>query len=457
MSNDPGDPHLRRIAVDPDAFEAFYREHLDAIHRFVARGVANPHHASDLVADIFLAAIDGAATYDPHRGPPVAWLFGIARNVVADDLRQRARERRAFGRVGGRDRSRTTPSPRPRSGSTPPREPGRSMARSGACLPTSAPSSSSSPSTGSRSATPPEPSECSRSPRGSGFTVPAGPSPPPSARPPTRRPATDPTDRLLLRSRRWPRRPCCDDHSHPQRPLDSYETALLSELRGEVRRRALSPAAAPAPRPVRRRLVLAGASVAAVAAAVTVPLALGGSPAYAVSPNSDGSVTVTIQRAEDAAGLQQALADNGVAARVDYVPSGYACDPARFTPASGEASGPVSVQRAGDGRRLHGATRHGRHWSDPRHRHVGGREPRQSLGGQRPRGGRRLRRASRHGRPAAGRDNPHLGPGRRDPGTAEPGRLTRCWSRNAAGPDQRSGPAATTWVAPTGFEPALPP
>src|SRR6478752_7272338 len=101
MSNDPGDPHLRRIAVDPDAFEAFYREHLDAIHRFVARRVADPHHAADLVADIFLAAIDGAASYDPHRGPPVAWLFGIARNVVADDLRQRARERRAFGRVGG--------------------------------------------------------------------------------------------------------------------------------------------------------------------------------------------------------------------------------------------------------------------------------------------------------------------------------------------------------------------
>jgi len=98
----------------------------------------------------------------------------------------------------------------------------------------------------------------------------------------------------------------------PRRPLNSYETALLSELRGEVRRRALS-------------------------------------PAYAVSPNSDGSVTVTIQRAEDAAGLQQELADNGVAAVVDYVPSGYACDPARFTPASGEASGPVSVQRAGDG------------------------------------------------------------------------------------------------------------
>ena len=102
MSSNPGGTDLRRIADRPDAFEAFYREHLDAIHRFVARRVADPHHASDLVADIFLAAIDGAGSYDPHRGPPVAWLFGIARNVVADDLRQRARERRALGRVGAR-------------------------------------------------------------------------------------------------------------------------------------------------------------------------------------------------------------------------------------------------------------------------------------------------------------------------------------------------------------------
>ena len=105
----------------------------------------------------------------------------------------------------------------------------------------------------------------------------------------------------------------------------------------------------PARRTVRRRLVLAGASVAAVAAAVTVPLALGGSAAYAVSPNSDGSVTVTIQRPEDADGLQRALAANGVNAEVDYVPSGYVCDPARFTPADGPSTGPVSVQSSAEG------------------------------------------------------------------------------------------------------------
>ena len=145
----------------------------------------------------------------------------------------------------------------------------------------------------------------------------------------------------------------------PPRPLDSYEMALLQELRGEVERRsALAPdpapnlgptTGAPARRTVRRRLVLAGASVAAVAAAVTVPLALGGSPAYAVSPNSDGSVTVSIQRAEDAEGLQRALAANGVDAEVDYVPDGYACDPARFTPADGPSTGPISVQSSTDG------------------------------------------------------------------------------------------------------------
>ena len=142
----------------------------------------------------------------------------------------------------------------------------------------------------------------------------------------------------------------------PPRPLDSYETALLHELRGEVERRAVLtsdvPATAtvtPARRTVRRRLVLAGASVAAVAAAVTVPLALGGSAAYAVSPNSDGSVTVTIQRPEDADGLQRALAANGVNAEVDYVPSGYVCDPERYTPADGPSTGPVSVQSSAEG------------------------------------------------------------------------------------------------------------
>ena len=56
----PYDP-LGRIAREPDALEAFYRDHVDAVQRFVARRVSDPHLAADLTADVFLAAVDSAA------------------------------------------------------------------------------------------------------------------------------------------------------------------------------------------------------------------------------------------------------------------------------------------------------------------------------------------------------------------------------------------------------------
>ena len=90
---------VAQIAHDPDAFEAFYREHLDAVQRFVARRVHDPYLAADLTADVFLAAIDSAHTYRPTRGEPVGWLYGLARNVVAAEQRRSARERRAASRV----------------------------------------------------------------------------------------------------------------------------------------------------------------------------------------------------------------------------------------------------------------------------------------------------------------------------------------------------------------------
>jgi RNA polymerase sigma factor (sigma-70 family) len=93
---------VRQIASDPDALEAFYREHVDAVQRFVARRVADPHLAADLTADIFLAAIGAAKRYRARRGRPIAWLYGIARNVVADEHRRRQREQRAVRRVSGR-------------------------------------------------------------------------------------------------------------------------------------------------------------------------------------------------------------------------------------------------------------------------------------------------------------------------------------------------------------------
>jgi RNA polymerase sigma-70 factor, ECF subfamily len=90
---------LADIAHDPDAFEDFYRDHVEVVQRFVARRVEDPYLVADLTADVFLAAIDSAHTYRKGRVEPIAWLYGIARNTVAGERRRAAREGRAGRRV----------------------------------------------------------------------------------------------------------------------------------------------------------------------------------------------------------------------------------------------------------------------------------------------------------------------------------------------------------------------
>lgn len=102
MRRAPRPVGLRQIAQDPDVFAGFYREHVEAVQRFIARRVHDPYLAADLTADVFLAAIESAHTYRPDRGTPVAWLYGVAHNVVAADRRRSHRERRARNRISGR-------------------------------------------------------------------------------------------------------------------------------------------------------------------------------------------------------------------------------------------------------------------------------------------------------------------------------------------------------------------
>lgn len=92
---------VSRIAYDQRAFEAFYREHVEAVQRFIARHVRDPCTAADLTADVFLAAIDSASSFDPRRGNPSAWLFGVARNVVSAEHRRISRDQRLLQRIEG--------------------------------------------------------------------------------------------------------------------------------------------------------------------------------------------------------------------------------------------------------------------------------------------------------------------------------------------------------------------
>jgi RNA polymerase sigma factor (sigma-70 family) len=87
---------------DPAGFAAFYEQQFDTVLGFVTRRVDSPHLAADLTADIFVAALENAHTYDARRGAPVAWLYGIARNVISAHFRGTAREQQAVARITGR-------------------------------------------------------------------------------------------------------------------------------------------------------------------------------------------------------------------------------------------------------------------------------------------------------------------------------------------------------------------
>jgi RNA polymerase sigma factor (sigma-70 family) len=89
------------IGHDPDALDAFYREHIEQVERFIARRVTSPQDAADLTADVFLEAIESCHRYRTASGTPSAWLYGIARHMVAGHHRSAGRAARATARVSG--------------------------------------------------------------------------------------------------------------------------------------------------------------------------------------------------------------------------------------------------------------------------------------------------------------------------------------------------------------------
>ncbi|MEU8377684.1 sigma-70 family RNA polymerase sigma factor [Streptosporangium sp. NPDC048865] len=90
------------ISTDPVAFEVFYRRHVEAVTRFMARRVDDPHTVADLVAEVFLAVLDSAHTYRPGLGSEIGWLYGVAHNTLSAERRRAARELRLAGRISGR-------------------------------------------------------------------------------------------------------------------------------------------------------------------------------------------------------------------------------------------------------------------------------------------------------------------------------------------------------------------
>ena len=78
---------LKATPGDREAFATFYRRHEEAVLVFMLRRTGQPEVAADLTAEVFAAALAGAARFRFVGAPPAAWLFGIARNVLAASFR----------------------------------------------------------------------------------------------------------------------------------------------------------------------------------------------------------------------------------------------------------------------------------------------------------------------------------------------------------------------------------
>jgi RNA polymerase sigma factor (sigma-70 family) len=83
-------------------FEQIYRAHVQQVTAYFARRTADPQTVADLTADTFVQAITSFATFDPARGSPRGWLFGIARRVFAQHCERASRGRDVVERLAGR-------------------------------------------------------------------------------------------------------------------------------------------------------------------------------------------------------------------------------------------------------------------------------------------------------------------------------------------------------------------
>jgi len=91
---------LRRARTDPEAFASFYRRWAPPLHAWLRTQVP-PDAAGDLTAEAFAQALLGLGRFRGREpGAGVAWLWGIARNLVRQHHRRARLERTAADRLG---------------------------------------------------------------------------------------------------------------------------------------------------------------------------------------------------------------------------------------------------------------------------------------------------------------------------------------------------------------------
>jgi RNA polymerase sigma-70 factor (ECF subfamily) len=92
---------MRAARRDPAAFREVYDRYADRINAFALRRTGDPDAAHDLTAETFAQAwLSRRRFRDRAGGLAGPWLFGIARNVIAQSVRRRRIELAACAKLG---------------------------------------------------------------------------------------------------------------------------------------------------------------------------------------------------------------------------------------------------------------------------------------------------------------------------------------------------------------------
>lgn len=104
---DPVEVAARAKEYDPEAFGALFDRYFEKIRRYAYFQTGDLDAADELASEVFKQALESIASFDDRGGSIGAWLYGIARNIIAAHFRAAGKmgtvitDSAAFIAVGG--------------------------------------------------------------------------------------------------------------------------------------------------------------------------------------------------------------------------------------------------------------------------------------------------------------------------------------------------------------------
>jgi len=98
MSPEPDASVLRRSIDQPECFAVLFDRHFARVHRYLRRRLGD-EPAAELAAETFLQAFRSRRSFSGGEASVLAWLYGIAANLVRMNHRTEERRLRAYARA----------------------------------------------------------------------------------------------------------------------------------------------------------------------------------------------------------------------------------------------------------------------------------------------------------------------------------------------------------------------